>query len=473
MTPRRSKFIVISDDDNVVHVCRTVAEQTERFEPIQRVLQPALMPTGVDLDDWVVVDREYCSPNHDAWRTQLEDLAAQILIVGQNSHGHQWDTYSSSRARFVSKDKFDSKLSQLFGVGGAPRTLTDESGLAQTDEIHSDLIVAQRLGAFSEAVATLDRRQIARACAKRLAPWAQARQVDLYEIDEAQDGLRRIGGSRTWDDSGRVDVDGPDHLPLVRAGRCLQVVLQGRQGGTYTLFDGHRSGAGQENHCAEGRIIAPLATTKGLVGMLGLCDPTCASGFSPQFLGLLGTLRRIIAVALGNAREFRDLQQQARTDGLTGLPNRRTFAAQLGREVTRARRYGAALSLVIIDMDGLKSVNDTYGHPAGDAVLCEAAKRIARTVRESDMPARYGGDEFAVILPNTDLEQGRHLADRLTAAMAESPCRWQGNDIPASFSVGLCECGSQPTAAKFVQAADAALYEAKSRGRNCTSTTVG
>jgi diguanylate cyclase (GGDEF)-like protein len=125
--------------------------------------------------------------------------------------------------------------------------------------------------------------------------------------------------------------------------------------------------------------------------------------------------------------------------------------------------------LALIDMDGLKEVNDMHGHPAGDMLLREAARRIRRTIREIDIPARYGGDEFAVILPSTGLEQARRVANRLTEAMAHRPCQWDHKPINATLSVGVCQYEGQPAAQDLISAADTSLYAAKARGRNCVA----
>ena len=113
------------------------------------------------------------------------------------------------------------------------------------------------------------------------------------------------------------------------------------------------------------------------------------------------------AVALENARLYDRIEQQAITDGLTGLYNHRHFYKRLEEEVATAKRYGVPLSLLMLDLDDFKRFNDTFGHPAGDRVLCEVADILRHQVRNLvDLPARYGGEEFAVILPNTPDERG-------------------------------------------------------------------
>ena len=125
--------------------------------------------------------------------------------------------------------------------------------------------------------------------------------------------------------------------------------------------------------------------------------------------------------AIQNARRFREARQLADLDALTGLHNRRYFHETLGREVARAQRYGRSLGLVIIDLDDFKAVNDRIGHLAGDGVLAEAAERVRDVVRSADVACRVGGDEFAVILPESGVQDAEQLYQRLQNAISSRP----------------------------------------------------
>src|SRR5207248_8186529 len=122
-----------------------------------------------------------------------------------------------------------------------------------------------------------------------------------------------------------------------------------------------------------------------------------------------------------NARRFREARKLADLDALTELHNRRYFHETLGREVVRAQRYGRRLALVVFDLDDFKDVNDRIGHLAGDAVLAEAAARVRDVVRSADVPCRVGGDEFAVILPESALADADQLYRRIQAAVSSRP----------------------------------------------------
>jgi diguanylate cyclase (GGDEF)-like protein len=173
------------------------------------------------------------------------------------------------------------------------------------------------------------------------------------------------------------------------------------------------------------------------------------------------------AVALENVRLHRLVERQASTDGLTDLANRRHFEEALAAEISRAERFGGTLALVLADLDDFKQVNDRYGHQTGDDVLRAFADVLRETVRDIDLAVRYGGEEFAVLLPQTDLEGADRLAERLRETMAARRLTIEPAAIvtvTSSFGVASFSEGSTPAA--LFAAADEALYRAKSEGKN-------
>lgn len=157
-------------------------------------------------------------------------------------------------------------------------------------------------------------------------------------------------------------------------------------------------------------------------------------------------------------------------DGLTGVYNRRTFDIILADEFDRASRYGRELSLLVMDIDHFKQVNDTYGHVAGDQILIEFAQEISKQLRGVDLLARYGGEEFVVILPETSMEMALLIAERIRKSIEEQ--QYQANDdiIRITTSAGVCSYPDQAnTAEELIHHADSALYEAKQTGRNRVS----
>jgi diguanylate cyclase (GGDEF)-like protein len=168
------------------------------------------------------------------------------------------------------------------------------------------------------------------------------------------------------------------------------------------------------------------------------------------------------AAALRNAALLSEIEHLATRDGLTGLANRRLFEETLQREVARSHRRNAPLALVVLDVDHFKDVNDTVGHQAGDAVLREVARAMVGNTKASDLPARYGGDEFVVLLPDCTGDDAVAVAERLRAAVAA-----EVTAVPVTVSAGV---GAMPVNAgdgeRLVAAADAALYSAKREGRD-------
>jgi len=170
------------------------------------------------------------------------------------------------------------------------------------------------------------------------------------------------------------------------------------------------------------------------------------------------------ALALHSAWLMERLHRLAARDGLTGVANRRTFEEALAREVARASRTGAPLSLVMLDLDHFKRVNDIHGHQTGDSVLRSVAEELTRQSRAGDLVARYGGEEFAVILPDTGQQDAPAVADRLRAAIAD-----REGPVPVTASLGVASHpGHVADPLALVQAADEALYAAKRGGRNRT-----
>jgi two-component system cell cycle response regulator len=157
------------------------------------------------------------------------------------------------------------------------------------------------------------------------------------------------------------------------------------------------------------------------------------------------------------------------TDQLTGLHNRRYMVGQLEALMRRAAQGGEPVSVLVIDIDHFKKVNDSFGHDVGDEVLAEFAVRLASNVRAIDLPVRHGGEEFVVVMPDTDLEDARRIAERIRLHVAGAPFRVMGGEelLAVTISIGVaCSCGEGDTSQAIVKRADEAVYEAKSRGRN-------
>ena len=214
---------------------------------------------------------------------------------------------------------------------------------------------------------------------------------------------------------------------------------------------------------ARNLVLVPLSAEGGAVGLL-VFEHNMKSGsrIERRVVSMVERFASHGSLTLRNAWLLERLQQTADTDGLTGIANRRTFERTLEREVSRAARTGGDVSLVMLDIDHFKGLNDAHGHQAGDEVLRRVASALVDRSRDFDTPARYGGEEFAVILPGTAAEEARAVAERLHASLRHSI---EGSDVTASagvasFPVNAADAGS------LVRAADEALYASKRSGRD-------
>ncbi|MGD8926861.1 MAG: GGDEF domain-containing protein [Thioalkalispiraceae bacterium] len=169
---------------------------------------------------------------------------------------------------------------------------------------------------------------------------------------------------------------------------------------------------------------------------------------------------------LRNAIAYQKALQAAQLDSLTGINNRAAMDSALNREVELSHRHDTHLSLLIIDIDHFKRVNDTLGHTAGDTVLKSMAKCFQKTMRTSDMLFRYGGEEFALLLSGTDIEGARQVGERIRNAVQTYPFVFDGKDLDMSVSIGVASLGRSESANRLFDRADAALYQAKKSGRN-------
>ena len=188
----------------------------------------------------------------------------------------------------------------------------------------------------------------------------------------------------------------------------------------------------------------------------------------PELLARIRAGLRIVELQTALVASNQRLEQLSFTDGLTSLHNRRAFDEQFSSRFEQARRYERPLSVAIIDVDWFKSVNDTYGHPNGDAVLRSIARTIQHTSRQSDFVARVGGEEFAVILPETSLFEALQFAEKIRANVASAAIEAGGVEHRMTVSIGLANIphSKMATSATLFDAADQALYRAKNRGRN-------
>lgn len=238
-------------------------------------------------------------------------------------------------------------------------------------------------------------------------------------------------------------LDGPEVCRALRqrgGDSYVYVVLLTARGGKADLVEGLDAGA-------DDYLIKPF-------------DPT-------ELKARLNTGKRLVQLheQLIEARE--DLRRLATRDALTNVWNRRAILETLEREFLRLQTERGSLGLVLLDLDHFKRINDTHGHPVGDAVLVEAARRMVHGIRPYDAIGRYGGEEFVIVLPGCDEVEIASVAERVRCLMAESPVQTGTCPLPITASVGWAvSTGEGGSAEILLQAADMALYEAKRTGRN-------
>ncbi len=210
-------------------------------------------------------------------------------------------------------------------------------------------------------------------------------------------------------------------------------------------------------------LSVPIELKDHLLGIINVSHKKGKHGdvFTDLDLKILFMIVRQVRIAIENAKLYRELKYISMTDALTGIYNYRYLTQTLDYEVVRSKRYGRNLSFLMIDIDQLKSYNDTFGHLEGDKLLKTVVKVIKQNVRTTDVVCRYAGDEFVVILPETDLSQARITAEKIRTKISELPAQH-----PISVSVGLAQGNDQTDRHDLIRRADSHLYAAKQKGRN-------
>ena len=214
-------------------------------------------------------------------------------------------------------------------------------------------------------------------------------------------------------------------------------------------------------------LAVSLTRDEVVIGALAVARDAGAAPFDRLAVEAVTALAAHAGTAVANVRAHEETSRQSVTDPLTGAGNFRHLTATMAREVERATRFNRPLSLLMLDLDHFKQVNDTQGHAFGDAVLREFARRLAGCLREVDVVARYGGEEFVVVLPETASEGASAVAARIVDAVRKEPFRAGGHTRTVTVSVGVASFPDHGrTASELMRAADAALYAAKDGGRD-------
>ena len=340
------------------------------------------------------------------------------------------------------------------------------------------LTVAQLRGSF-EAVAALhfvgDQQSAAQAALAGLAPLVRADAWALYLTDSGLDAraarfeplaARGLAESRR-------DVFSDDLATALRADTLMSLVGAESEAAHEACerAESVRAGDGRR------RVLAvPLVCGGRVLGVVEATrEGTAARDFSDEESALLSALSVPLAAALANSVRIAEAERLSLTDDLTKLHNARFLRQHLTAEVKRARRYGSAASALFIDIDDFKEINDRHGHLAGSHVLMEVASVILTGVRDTDVVARYGGDEFVVVLPETATEMALRVGERVREKIAfHHFTGGRGLKLRLTASIGVaCFPAHAQSPQQLVAAADAAMYEAKAARKNCVRPAPG
>lgn len=215
-------------------------------------------------------------------------------------------------------------------------------------------------------------------------------------------------------------------------------------------------------------LEVPISYRNEKIGVLVIEDDRASRNWEDEEMLMVRTVSDQLSVAISHARLFQQVQTQAMTDALTGLYNHRYFQERLDRETKLADRNNSQVSLILLDLDHLKRINDTHGHRFGDAALAHVASVMQSTVREVDICARYGGEEFVIILPQCDREGAIDVAERLRQSIAANPVQ-KLEQVTASIGVATYPSGAE-NKEELIEMADRAMYLAKAAGRNRVRT---
>jgi diguanylate cyclase (GGDEF)-like protein len=292
------------------------------------------------------------------------------------------------------------------------------------------------------------------------------------DLDEVLNRTLDAAGSLQGVDAALIHVIGPDDEPVTTAvgitpdeahEYAVGEVPTGRRIRSLYLDYGDTAAAATDE---AGPILYGLAVPiHGELEPLGLLSVFSRTSRQPLDLEVIAEIEALAlraGPAIENARRFKEARHQADLDALTGLHNRRYFHETLARETARAQRYNRRLGLIVFDLDDFKAINDRIGHLAGDSVLAEVADRVRDVVRHADIACRVGGDEFAVILPESTLGDAEQLYRRIQSAVSSRPLSHAGQLL---LSAGIAELRAQDDPVAFFQRADEALYRAKEAGK--------
>ncbi|UCG58115.1 MAG: sensor domain-containing diguanylate cyclase [Phycisphaerales bacterium] len=330
----------------------------------------------------------------------------------------------------------------------------------------ASISLLEQVTPLARQVNCLDIGRIAEACIKNVPELVGVRYASLYMLDETNKMLHLLRHNHPFLINKIVSLNQNPPSPMVMAVKTKELILVGDIDTHKKPIIKRSQRAFAQNYKTNNCAIVPLICQGRVVGALNLADKIDGDVFDREDIALIELFGQLVGASIGNIKLFEKTQRQATTDGLTGLANHKTFYEILEKELWRSRRHGGQISVIMVDIDNLKEINDAYGHRAGDKVIRDVSSRIKECIRQIDTAARYGGDEFAVILPNTCLDDATVVAERMVEVIAHTPTIWRRQHIPFSISAGLGQYGADTNPEDMTSHSDQALYLAKQAGKN-------
>ncbi|MBC8378553.1 MAG: sensor domain-containing diguanylate cyclase [Planctomycetes bacterium] len=318
---------------------------------------------------------------------------------------------------------------------------------------------------LAKKINCLDVKRIADICIDEIPVLIGAKLASLYILDENSDILHLEKNNHPFLINNIVSLNQNPPSPMVAAVRSKELLVIDDKENQKGPHINHARRPFSKNYKTRCCIIAPLICHGRVVGVLNMSEKETGGMFTDEDIAIVELFRQLVGASIGNINLFEKSQRQAKTDGLTGMLNHRTFYETLEAELRRAQRYGGKLSIIMADIDNLKPINDNYGHRAGDMAIKQIARRIGACIRQIDVAARYGGDEFSIILPNTSLVDATLVAERMVNMVKETPLIWEQSKVTLSMSVGVAQFDGENCAGDVAKITDQALYSAKQAGK--------
>ncbi len=384
------------------------------------------------LSDWSSLDS--VAADRDSQAQQLRNTSTALETASQE--------LSSLRQKVASIDRQQEQLS----------TLLETQGL---------------LSKLSQEINCLDLDEIITICVTKIPLLVNARYASFY-LHNVEDGrleLKRHNHGYRIDDVVRLTED--NRSAMAQAVRERRIVLVRDFDEYEKVNDIQVERPNARRYASRSALIAPMLAGDRVVAVLNLADKRSGTPFDEGMdLPPIEQIAALVGTAIRNFQLYQEVGRRAKCDAMTGFFNHQTFFDEMEKEVLRVRRYRGNLSVLMIDVDRFKTINDTHGHQIGDQILTHVSKIIQLNVRDTDIPARYGGDEFAVILSEADITRGKLVAERIREMVEAQVFSYEGKQVPLSISVGVSQYRAGMSVLDFVNEADQALYEAKAHGRN-------